>query len=101
MLHASEGSDRIDVVFDVYKDHSIKATGRTHPVSEDGVAFNKIMAGHKIQNWRRSWHVWRARTNTTFLAENWIDQEKRAKLGNKSMFVACGDLCLKRRLERS
>ena len=32
---------------------------------------------------------------TSFLAENREGQRKREKLGNRVMFVTCGDLCLK------
>lgn len=96
MMHASEGSERIDVVFDVYHDQSIKAAERAHRGSEDGVAFTKIMAGHKIHNWRRLLACTDSKTKlNTFLAENWKEQEKREKLGSRTMFVTCGNICIK------
>ena len=96
MLHASEGSERIDVAFDVYQDHSTKAAVYACRGSEDGVTFNKIMAGHKIHNWMRFLACTESKNKlTTFLAENRKDKEKRAKLGNRSVFVTCGDLSLK------
>ena len=96
MVHTSGGSERIDVVFDVYKDQSIKAAERTNRRSEDGVAFKKIMPGHKIQNWRRLLAGTESKNKlTSFLAENWKGQRKREKLGHRVMFVTCGDLCLK------
>ena len=96
MIHSSGGSERIDVVFDVYQDQSIKAAERANRRSEDGVAFKQIMPGHKIQNWRRLLACTESKNKlTSFLAENWKDQQKREKLGNRVMFVTCGDLCLK------
>ena len=52
MIHASGGSERIDVVCDVYQDKAIKTAEHTTRRSEDGVAFKKIMPSHKIQTWR-------------------------------------------------
>ena len=52
-LHAAHGSDRIDVIFDVYNSQSIKSAERINRGSNEGVAFNKIRPNHKIQNWRR------------------------------------------------
>ncbi|KAI0208588.1 hypothetical protein LSAT2_006736 [Lamellibrachia satsuma] len=96
MLHASDGSERIDVVFDVYQDHSTKTAVHAYRGLEDGVPFNKIMAGHKIHNWRRFLACTESKNKlTTLLSENRKDKEKRAKLGNRSVFVTCGDLCLK------
>ena len=96
MIHASGASERIDVVFHVYQDQSIKAAERTNRRSEDGVAFKKILPGHKIQNWRRLLACTESKSKlTSFLAENWKGQRKREKLGNRGMFVTCGDLGLK------
>ena len=52
-LHAGQGSDRIDVVFDVYRNQSIKHAERVSRGSQDGVKFKTIRSGHKIKNWRR------------------------------------------------
>ncbi len=65
-------------------------------VQKNGVAFNKIMAGHKIHNWRRLLANTESKNKLTeFLAENWKEPEKREKLGRRSMFVTCGHDCLK------
>ena len=53
MLHAARGSDRIDMVFDVYHSDSIKSAERIQRGSTEGIAFCNIMPGHKIENWRR------------------------------------------------
>ena len=95
MLHTGQGSDRIDVVFDVYHDHSIKSAERIQRGSEKGIAFNNIMPGHKIKNWRRLLSCTdRKNKLTAFVTESWEDKI-RAKLGNKSMFVMSVNRCIK------
>ena len=53
MLHAGHGSDRIDVVFDVYHCDLFKSAERIQRGSTERIAFSNIMPGHKIENWRR------------------------------------------------
>ena len=48
-LNAGQGSDRIDVVFDVYGDQSIKSAERLSRSSRDGVTFKTIRPGYKIK----------------------------------------------------
>ena len=47
------GSERIDVVFDVYRQLSIKGAKRAMQGSEMGIRFTNIIPGHMIQQWRR------------------------------------------------
>ena len=53
MLHAGHGSDKIDVVFDVYIAYSINSAERIQRGSTEGIAFSNIMPGDKIKNLRR------------------------------------------------
>ena len=55
VLRYGKESDRIDIVFDVYKQHSIKDAERVQRTTdkEPGIRFTHITAGHKIQQWRR------------------------------------------------
>ena len=43
MLHAGHGSDRIDVVFDVYDSDSIKSAERIQRGSTEEIAFSNII----------------------------------------------------------
>ena len=52
-LHVGSESYRIDVVFDVYADVSIKNAERVNCGSDNGLLFSNIVAGHKIKQWRR------------------------------------------------
>jgi len=53
VLHAGQGSERIDMVFDVYRTQSIKSAERVSRGSSYGFVFTVIRPDHKIQNWRR------------------------------------------------
>ncbi len=53
VLHDGHRSNRIDVVFDVYKKDSIKSAERVSRGSAEAIAFSQIRPGHKIKNWRR------------------------------------------------
>ena len=96
MLHVGHGSDRIDVVFDVYHSGSIKSAERIKRGSTEGIAFSNIMLGHKINNWRRLISCTESKNKfTAFLAESWKEQKFRENLGRKCMFVTSSDMCIK------
>src|SRR5208282_445676 len=50
MLHAGKDCMRIDIVFDVYRQYSIKSAERANRGSQAGVVFNDIRPGHTIRN---------------------------------------------------
>ena len=52
VLRTAERSERIDMVFDVYQETSIKAIERTLRRSETGLRFTNIIPGHRIQQWQ-------------------------------------------------
>ena len=52
-LHEGSKSHRIDVVFDVYRDMSIKNAERANRGSDTEIKFKNIAPGHKIQQWRK------------------------------------------------
>ena len=53
VLNEGTDSQRIDVVFDVYRDNSIKNPEREKRGSENGHEFRNIKADHKIHQWRK------------------------------------------------
>lgn len=53
VLHEGGDSERIDVVFDVYKDMSIKHSERANRGADLGIQFKNIVSGHNIQQWRK------------------------------------------------
>ena len=49
-LSSGHGSTRIDIVFDVYREKSIKTAERVNRGSSEGVLFNSIRMEHRIKN---------------------------------------------------
>jgi hypothetical protein len=96
ILYTGQKSNRIDVVFDVYREQSIKTAERECRASQSGIVFTQIRPGHTIRNWKGLLDCTESKNNLTkFLAENWQNPGKRLKLGNKVMFITCGNQCLK------
>ena len=96
MLHAGHGSDKIDVVFDVYHSDSIKSAERIQRGSTEGIALINIMPCHTITNWKRLIPCTERKNKLTdFLAESWKEQKFREKLKQKCMFVTSSDRCIK------
>ena len=96
MIHAGHGSDRIDVVFDVYHSDTIKSAERIQRGSTEGLALSNILPGHKIKNWRRLLSCTESKNKlTAFLAESRKEHKFREKLGRKGMFVTSSDRCIK------
>ena len=96
ILHAGHGSDRIDVVFDVYHSDSIKSAERIQRGSTEGLAFSNILPGHKIKHWRRLLSCTESKNKlTAFLAESWKEQKFQETLGRKCIFLTSSDRCIK------
>ena len=52
VLREGEGSSRIDVVFDVYRDLSIKSVERELRSEEDFITFKNVSSGQKVKQFR-------------------------------------------------
>uniref|UniRef100_H3ATB5 Uncharacterized protein n=1 Tax=Latimeria chalumnae TaxID=7897 RepID=H3ATB5_LATCH len=77
-LQTGNESERIDVVFDTYKDMFIKTAKRANRGSDAGVHSNNVSKTKLIQ----------------FPAEDWKNS-KGKKLGGKVMFVTCEKRCFR------
>ena len=53
VLSDGRGSNRIDVVFDIYEEKSIETAERAERGSKLGIVFIHIKPGHRIKNWKR------------------------------------------------
>ena len=70
-LHTGTESSRIDVVFDVYLDESVKNAERVNRGSDSGILFSNIVAGHKVKQWRRLLSSSKSKNNLIkFLAQD-------------------------------
>ena len=95
ILHECSKSKRIDVVFDVYREESIKNAERANR-GTGGTQFKNIVSGHRLQQWRKFL------SNTSnksclirFLSNEWQKDSYRNKLGEKELFVASESVCYK------
>ena len=96
VLDAVYECDRLDLIFDVYREHSIKSAERVNRGSQTGVMFIEIRPAHKIKNWKRLLASTETKSKLTkFLAERWKEEKIRAKLGERVMFVTFGEHCFK------
>ena len=87
-------SNRIDVVFDTYKDLSIKDIERSRRGNDATLTFNNILPGHKIKQFDK---FLKSSANKMalirFLGEEWKKEEYRSLLLNKSFFISCDKKC--------
>lgn len=96
VLRTGADSERIDVVFDVYQQLSIKGAERSMRGSETGIRFTNIIPGHKILQWRRLLSCNASKTKLIrFIVGQWKKSNMREKLGEKTMYVTCDDLCFR------
>ena len=96
VLHEGFRSQRIDVVFDVYKEASIKGIERINRGAESGIQYKNLAPGQNIQHWKKFLASPSSKTNLIkFLVQEWKKQEQRNKLGSKILYVTCEDLCFK------
>ena len=91
-----DNSERVDVVFDVYRESSIKDTERVNRGAGSGVRFNNISAGHMIKQWRSFRSEAHNKTMLIeFIAEEWKSNDSKAMISNKTQYVTCGEKCWK------
>ena len=94
VLHEGTDRQRIDVVFDVYRDSSIKNAEKEQRGSESGHEYRNIKADHKIHQWRK----FLSNSNNKsllikFISQEWKNEKYREKLDRKTIFVTAEDHC--------
>ena len=91
-----DNSERVDVVFDVYRESSIKDTERVNRGAGSGVRFNNISARHRIKQWRSFLSEAHNKTMLIeFIAKEWKSNDSKAMISNKTQYVTCGEKCWK------
>ena len=95
VLHEGVDSHRIDVVFDVYREDSIKNAERENRGCTTGTQFRNIAPGHQIQQWRKFLSCSANKTSLIrFLVAEWKTAKLRDKLNDKQLYVASEEACL-------
>jgi len=95
-LHDGAQSKRIDVVFDVYRETSIKDAERCNRGASTAIQFRSIAPGHNIQQWRKLLCSSSNKASLIkFLVEEWKEPKSREKLKEKLLYVTCEEVCYK------
>ena len=96
VLREGDGSSRIDVVFDVYRDLPIKSVERELR-SEDFITFKNVSSGQKVKQLFRSF-LQNSQNKTSlikFIVDHWSKLSCQSKLQHKTLYVTCGKHCYK------
>ena len=94
----STSNKRIDVLFDTYKQISIKSVERSKRASSgsDGIKYKNILPGYKVKSWSK---LLCAASNkieiVKFLLLQWKNHEFRSKLVDRELYVTSEDQCWK------
>ena len=97
VLNEGAHSQRIDVVFDVYRKISIKDAERCKRGAVTSTILYKNLSGdHNIKQWRKFLCSSGNKSSLIkFLVEQWKQPEHRKKLNGKAMYVTCEETCFK------
>ena len=89
----STSSNPVDVVFDVYRDVSIKNVERSKRVSvSDGIKYKNILPAYTVKSWSKLLSVTSNKTEIVrFLVSQWKTEAFRSKLGDRKMYVTTED----------
>ena len=80
-----------DIVFDVYKENSIKTREREDRGEATGLTHGSIVVCHKIQWWRRLLRSSASKSALMkILCKAWRIDPYPEKLGSKLLFITCG-----------
>ena len=88
ILKAGIKASRIDVVFDEYRNKSIKNIERSRR-SRGELVFKRIVASAEIKKWGSSSNE-NKNSLVTFIVSEWNKREYRSKILHKNLFVTDG-----------
>ena len=85
---------RIDIIFDVYKEISVKRAERLKRGSAEGTQFKNIAAGHGIHQWRKFLSSsYSKQSLINFLVNQWRNPRHKEKFKDRELFVTCDEFC--------
>ena len=94
VIREGDKCDRVDVVFDVYREGSIKDAERVNRGSGSVVKFRSLATGHKVKQWRSFLSEAQAKTMLIeFTTEKCKSNESKSMIDQKTLFVTCGQKC--------
>ena len=88
---------RVNAVFDVYFDVSIKNAERARRSScPEGVKYKNILPAYPIKSWKKFMSIQTNKTEVVhFLVSQWTKSEYTSRLVNKVLYVTEGSKCWK------
>ena len=97
VLAEGNGSSRLDVIFDAYREKSIKnAERKKRANTTTAQQYKNILATHKIKQWH---HFLQSASNKAnlirFLCNAWKVEPFRSRLGDKHLYLGYDEECLK------
>jgi len=94
VLHEGTDSQRIDVVFDVYRNNSIKNHKREKRGSESGHKVRNFKADYKMHQWRTFLSNSKNKSLLSkFISEKWQNKRHRERFAGKTTLVTTEDYC--------
>ena len=94
VLDEGGSSDRIDVVFDNYREESVKNAEREKRGEGSGSEYWNSQADHKIKQWRK--FLCSSKNKQAFIifvTSKWKKDKYMEKLSGKTLVVTCGYTC--------
>ena len=102
VLNEGGNSRRIDVVFDVYRDDSIRNAERERRGAETGNESRNIRPEHKLEQWRKFLLSPKNKSQfIKFIAKEWQKERYRVKLAEKILMVTSEEQCFEITSERA
>lgn len=96
VLQEGGNSRRIDVVFDVYNEISIKSAERERREEGESVTYKNLTAGQKIKQFRNFLQNGQNKNSLiAFFNDYWRKPPSREKLASKELYTTCGTKCYK------
>ena len=94
-LHEGSQSRRIDIIFDTYRENSIKNTERSLRGEVQGIQVSNVTASQLVKQWRK--FLSQLKNKARFLVDEWSTQQYRDRLQRqgKLLYVTCDDKCYK------
>ena len=100
VLLEGDGSKRIDVVFDVYREWCIKSIERAQRGEGDAITFKNLAEGHKVSHLRSFLQNGHSKNSLIkFFLDHWSKEGRRQKLLDKVLYVTSGSRCFQLTVE--
>lgn len=96
VLQEGEKSERLDVVFDVYHQTSIKDAERVNRGADSALQHKNLVGGHYVRQWRKFLCSSSNKNSLIkFLVAEWKHPQYRQLLHGKTLYMTCEETCYK------